>query len=192
MSGYTMTQAELLYAFYGVATTSVPTAGVATVTAAMPECGVPGGYMVALGKRSSSLVLDLGGYLTATATVPTWSFGLAWTNASPPVFGGTQLLVTPTAAVAPTAGSGSWNMHVKLGLRTLGVGAASTIWASGSVTSNLFAAAPLVFNPGGSGGTSMTTWQDDLEYYLWPYLTLSAATAGNTVTTQYMKLYGEN
>jgi hypothetical protein len=27
---------------------------------------------------------------------------------------------------------------------------------------------------------------------LWPGLTLGAATAGNTVTVQYMKLYGEN
>jgi hypothetical protein len=28
--------------------------------------------------------------------------------------------------------------------------------------------------------------------YLWPYITLGAATAGNTVTPQWGKLYGEN
>jgi hypothetical protein len=193
MSGFTMTQNELLHAFYGVATTSVVSASAVTTTAGTPEIVVPAGFMSALGKRSSSLVLDIGGYLTATATVPTWSFGVAFTAfATPPAFSAAAPLCTPTLAVAPTAGSGSWNLHLKIGLRTLGTGNASTVWASGSVTSNLFAAAPLLFNPAGSGGTTVTNWQSDQEYYLWPYLTLGAATAGNTVTTQYAKLYGEN
>jgi hypothetical protein len=193
MSGFTMTQVELLHAFYGAATTSVPTATTpVTITAGMPEIAVPAGYMQTLGKRSSSLELDVGGYMTATATVPTWSFGVAVTTGGTPTFGSTNVLATATTAVAPTAGSGSWALHMFIGLRTLGTGAASTVWASGVVTSNLFAATPLMLNPGGSGGTSFTTWQSDLEYYIWPYLTLSAATASNTVTTQYAKLYGEN
>jgi hypothetical protein len=190
MSGYTMTQTELLYASYVVATTSVPTAAAVTITAGMPTINVPAGFMSGGGKRTPSLRLRMEGYLTATATVPTWSFGLsAGTTTS---FSATGPLATPTAAVAPTAGSGSFTLDADIGLRTLGVGAASTIWCSGVVTSNLFAAAPLKFNPGGSGGTSYTTWQDDVEYFLWPYLTLSAATALNTVTVQYAKLYGEN
>jgi hypothetical protein len=195
MSGFTMTQTELLYAFYGAATTSVPTTTTpVTITAAMPEISVPAGFMQVLGKRSSSLVLELGGYLsTSAATPPTWSFGLAYTQPSPPTFSGSAGLCTATTAVSPTASSsGSWIMRARIGLRALGVGAASTVWCDGDVDSNLFAAAPLLLNPGGSGGTSMSTWQSDLEYYLWPYLVLSAGTAGNTVTTQWAKLYGEN
>lgn len=194
MSGYTGTQTELLHAFYGAATTSVPTASTAvTITAAQPEIVVPAGFMSALGKRSASLELDIGGYLTTTAT-PTWSFGVAFTAfASPPVFSAGAPLVTPTTAAVPTTGSGSWGLHLIIGLRTLGVGNASTVWASGTVTSNLFASTPLVFNPGGSGGTTVTNWQNDQEYYLWPYLTLGSGTVtSNTVTTQYAKLYGEN
>jgi len=183
----------LLYAFYGAATTSVPTGAAVTITAAMPEVSVPGGYMVTLGKRSSSLKLEIGGYITGTVTTPTWSFGLAYTTVSPPAFSAATPLCTPSTAVAVgSSASGSWDATFRIGLRALAPGAASTIWCSGIVASNLFAAAPLTMNPGGSGGTTMTAWQDDLEYYLWPYLTLSAATAGNTVTTQYMKLYGEN
>jgi hypothetical protein len=192
MSGFTQTTNELLYAFYGAATTSVPSTSAVSTTIATPEIVVPAGFMSVTGKRSSSLLLEMGGYLTATATVPTWSFGVGYTSYSiPPSFTATPVC-TPTAAVAPTAGSGSWNLHLKMGLRTLGFGNASTIWASGIVTSNLFAAAPRVFNPAGTGGTTVTNWQSDTEYYLWPYLTLSAATAANTVTTQYVKLYGEN
>lgn len=183
----------MLYAFYGAATTSVPTGAAVTITAAMPEVSVPGGYMVTLGKRSSSLKLEIGGYITGTVTTPTWSFGLAYTTVSPPAFSAATPLCTPSTAVAVgSSASGSWDATFRIGLRALAPGAASTIWCSGIVASNLFAAAPLTMNPGGSGGTTMTAWQDDLEYYLWPYLTLSAATAGNTVTTQYMKLYGEN
>ena len=187
-----MTQAELLHAFYGAATTSVPTAAAVVITAAQPEIVVPAGYMRALGKMSSSLVLEVGGYMTATATVPTWSFGIAYTSASPPVFSASTPLATPTTAVAPTAGSGSFLMRVNLGLRTLAPGAASTLWCNGRVDGNLFTGAPVLLNPGGSGGTTVTVWQDDLQYYLWPYLTLGAATASNTVTVQYAKLYGEN
>ena len=194
MSGYTQTTNELLHAFYGAATASVPTATTAvTITAGMPEIIVPAGFMSVLGKRSSSLKLELGGYMASSATPPTWSFGLAVSTGSPPVFSATTTLASPTLTVAPTAsGSGSWFFTCNIGLRTLGVGNTSTVWCNGAVTSNLFAAAPLLLNPSGGGGTAMTAWQSDLEYYLWPYLTLSAATAGNTVTTQFAKLYGEN
>lgn len=188
-----MTQTELLHAFYGAATVMAPvTATAVTITAAQPEIIVPAGFMAALGKRSSSLELDVGGYLT-TNTTPTWSFGLAYTTASPPVFSAATPLCTPTTAVAASSSaSGSFNMHLKIGLSALSAGAHSTIWCSGVVTSNQFSAAPLVFNPAGTGGNTMTVWQSDLEYYLWPYVTLTGTVTSNTLTTQYVKLYGEN
>ena len=39
---------------------------------------------------------------------------------------------------------------------------------------------------------SAATIDVDQQIFLWPYLTLGAATAGNTVTMQMAKLYGEN
>ena len=192
MSGFTQTTNELLHSYFGAATVSAPvTATPVTITAGMPEIVVPAGFMQTLGKRSSSLKLELGGYMTDNAS-PTWSFGLAVTTGSPPVFGSTLLLATPTTAVIPTTGSGSWNMFANIGLRTLATGPTSTVWCNGVVTGNLFAAAPLELNPAGSGGTTMTTWQSDLEYYLWPYLTVTGTVTSNTVTTQFVKLYGEN
>lgn len=194
MSFYSGTQMELLHSFYGAATTSVPSASAVTITAATPEIVVPANFMAAVGKRSSSLRLEFGGYLTATATVPTWAFGLAYTAfATPPAFSAGTPLATLSNTITPTAATGSFSAVCHIGLRTLGLGNASTIWASGSV-----AASPAVttsiwwLNPLGAGGTTVTTWQSDQEYYLWPYLTLGAGTAGNTVTVQYVKLYGEN
>ena len=194
MSGYTMTQTELLHAFYGAATVSVPTASAVTITAATPEIVVPAGYMAATGKRSSSLKLRMGGYITATATVPTFAFGLAYQlGPTTSGFSATTPLCTLSNTITPSAASGSWLAEWDIGLRTMGQLAGSTVWCSGLVDSSpAITASQWWMNPLGSGGTSDTIWQSDQEYYLWPYLTLGAATAGNTVTTQFVKLYGEN
>lgn len=194
MSGTTMTQNELLHSYYGAATTSVPAAAAASIIVGMPEIKVPANYMAATGIRSSSLRLEFGGYMTATATVPTFSFGLAYTAyAQPPVFSATTPLATISNAVTPSAATGSFAAQWFIGLRTLGFGQGSTIWCSGSLrASPAITASEWWLNPLGAGGTTVTVWQADTEYYLWPYLTLGAATASNTVTTQYVRLYGEN
>jgi len=82
-------------------------------------------------------------------------------------------------------------MEAEIGLRTLGAsGANSTLVTHGEVSSPGFAANAQLA-PAGSGNT-FATYDKALSYWLWPYLTLSAATALNTVTAQYGKLYGEN
>ena len=194
MSQYFPPGTELLHSFYGAATTSVPAAAAATITAGIPEVIVPASYMTGLGKKSSSLCLKFGGYMTATATVPTFAFGLAYTAfATPPAFSASTILATLSNTITPTAATGSFEAEMNLGLRSMGLGNASTIWASGRVwASPALTTSVWWLNPLGAGGTTVTTWQTDQEYYLWPYLTLGAATASNTVTVQYIKLYGEN
>jgi hypothetical protein len=194
MSQYFPPGTELLHAFYGAATTSVPTASAVTITAGIPEVIVPASYMTGLGKKSSSLKLQFGGYLTATATVPTWAFGLAFTAfATPPAFSAATPLATLSNTITPTAATGSFEAEMQIGLRSMAQGASSTIWASGKVMASPAVTTSIWWlNPLGAGGTTVTTWQTDQEYYLWPYLTLGAATAGNTVTVQWIKLFGEN
>jgi hypothetical protein len=185
---------ELLHSFYGAATTSVPTASAVTITAGIPEVIVPASYMTGLGKKSSSLKLQFGGYLTATATVPTWAFGLAYTAfATPPAFSAATPLATLSNTITPSAATGSFRAEMNIGLRSMGLGNASTIWCEGQVSASPAVTTSIWWlNPLGAGGTTVTTWQTDQEYYLWPYLTLGAATAGNTVTLQWIKLFGEN
>jgi hypothetical protein len=194
MSGFTMTQTELLHSFYGAATVSVPTAAAVTITAGTPEIIVPAGYMSVTGKRSSSLKLKIGGYMTATATVPTFAFGLAY-QVGPSVsgFSATTPLCTISNTVTPSAATGSWEAEWDIGLRALGQLNASTVWCSGKIlASPALTTSQWWMNPLGAGGTTDTVWESDQEYYLWPYLTLGTATASNTVTTQFAKLYGEN
>jgi hypothetical protein len=172
----------------------VPTASAVTITAGIPEVIVPASYMTGLGKKSSSLCLKFGGYMTATATVPTFAFGLAYTAfATPPAFSAATPLATLSNTITPTAATGSFEAEMNIGLRSMGLGNASTLWCSGHVwASPALTTSVWWLNPLGAGGTTVTTWQTDQEYYLWPYLTLSTNAASNTVTVQYIKLYGEN
>jgi len=189
MSGYKPVGVEVLFSTYQAATISVPTAAPVTITAGWPAIIIPAGYFSDTGDWSSSLRFRMGGFVTATAPVPTFSWGLAVSTLN--AFATTSILATASGAVTPTAGSWSWKMEAEIGLRTLGAsGANSTLVTHGEVSSPGFAANAQLA-PAGSGNT-FATYDKALSYWLWPYLTLSAATALNTVTAQYGKLYGEN
>lgn len=203
MSGYTQTTNELLYAFYGAATVSVPTVSPgATITAAYPPIEIPANFFSNVGSRSSSLKLEIGGLATVTATIPTWQFFLyiAVATTSAPAFATTTTLgSTPTFTPGQAATNFPWDATVDIGLRTLTLGALSTVTAQGWFESYAFApaaysvtAGPKVFMPATGAYTPLATYDTTQTYLVWPALSLGAATAGNTVTVEYCKLYGEN
>lgn len=192
MSGYTGIPFEELYSCYQAATTTTPSASAVSVTAGYPPIVVPGGYMTGLGAKSSSLRLEFGGQMTATATVPTWLFGVAFTSVTPPAFSAAAPLGV-TVAFTPAAGTGAYfDAVVKIGLRTLALGAASTVVTAGRVTGDRLPSPFYTSLPATNTAPTIATWENDLQYFLWPYLTLGAATAGNTVSLHYCALYGEN
>lgn len=201
MSGFTQTTNELLYSSYAQATTSVPTAAAVTITAGMPVITIPAKFFRNVGEGTSSLRLEIGGQCTMTATIPTWQFGLyAAVLASPPVFStsltlGTTGTFTPGQAVT----NATWEGIVNIGIRTLVAGAASTIVAFGRFMSTAFVPAAYsvtaenwVSMPATGTYTPLATYDTSQIYTLWPGLVLGAATAGNTVTVNYCKLFGEN
>jgi hypothetical protein len=196
VSGYQPIGGEVLYASCLAATASVPTAAAVTITAGMPPIVIPAKYFKNVGDWSSSLQFLMGGLMTATATIPTWNFGLyaAIATTSAPAFStgsvtlGTTGTFTPPGAVTNVP----WELEVQIGLRALALGAASTIVTWGGFRGAGFNAAGYVPVPGSGAYTPPATWDTTQAYVLWPGLTLGAATAGNTVTVEYAKLYGEN
>jgi hypothetical protein len=195
VSGYQPIGGELLYASYALATTSVPAAAAATITAGQPPVVVPPGYFKNTGSWSSSLRLIMGGTMTVTATIPTWAWGLAAAVAttSAPAFSAAVPLGVSAAAAPPSAVTAVWfTAWFDIGLRTLAAGAASTIVTVGQVQSTGVNAAGEVTVPAANTAPTMATWDTTQGYVLWPYVTLGAATAGNTVTVHFAKLYGES
>lgn len=187
--------AELLYARAGAATTTTPTAGAVSLIGSYPAIAVPANYMRKLGADCSSLKLKLWGQLTATATVPTWVFGVAFTSAQPPVFPTLSAANTlaATAAFTPSVSTGPWaQFDIDITLSAAALGAASTVETNGIIACANFPSPFSVTMPATNVTPSNANWESDLQYFLWPYLTLSAATAGNTFTTRQVKLYGDN
>lgn len=200
MSGYTGLMFEELVSVRQAATTTTPATAATSIIGGYPALDIPSGYFSKQGRAASSCKLFLRGNMTTTATIPTWKFGLGITQAVPAAFGNT--ITVETAARTPGAAQTGawWHLDIDIMLDTLASGAASKLFLAGTITSE--ALLPSAFsttisgewsfpaaNTSGATGASIDV---DQPIFLWPYVTLGAATAGNTVTTQMAKIYGEN
>jgi hypothetical protein len=197
MSGYTMTQTELLYSV-SQASTPVTTPTVspgASMIPGLPPITVPAGYMQnSAGTRASSLKLDIWGFLTATATIPSFGFSLYSTSASPAVWAATNLLATATTTNTPTATAG-FHMEWHISYRTVnpaGSPATGVVICYGRVECPTFVSPFMLMSPPAGTLGNFTAWDANVTYYLWPTIFCGAATASNFVTTEIVKLYGEN
>ena len=202
MSGFTGTMFESLYSYAQAATTTTPTAGAVTITGGYPSIEIPGNFFVKTGKYSSTTRLKLRGQLTTTATIPTWLFGLAWTQGMPATFATANVLAATAAFTPGVAATGAWfDLEADITLRTLGLGAASVLLTAGYLAcpgafpaaTYTPAAGPIQTLPATNvSGASTASIDCDQPLFIWPYLTLGAATAGNTVSLQKVKMWGEN
>lgn len=194
MSGYSQTSAELWYSYGAAATVSTPTvAPGSAITGGYPACEIPGKFFSTGGTPSRAAKLKMAGLMTATATIPTWQFFLYFgtTNA----FATTTILAS-TGTFTPTAGTNvPWDLEADIVLRTLALGSGSTIGCIGKISCPSFPSPFFQFLGVANAGAAyspLATYAEDANAYLWPALSLGAATAGNTVTVEYMKLYLEN
>lgn len=187
---------QLVESFFSTAlaaTASVPTASAVTMTAGWPTIDLPSRFFRKTGDQTSSARLLLQGTLTATAAVPTFAFGLAMTQANPGTFSAATLLHALSTTNTPTAVTAAqvfFEWHISL--RTLGLGAGSTLVTTGKVDCASFAAPNFVSMPAANGSKTLATVDVTQPIYLWPYITLGAATASNTVTLDWGKLYGDS
>jgi hypothetical protein len=194
MSNYDI-GAELLYSRAGAAITTTPTAGAVSCIGSYPPIVVPANYMTKLGGKCSALKFRAYGQLTATATVPTFLFGLAISSAQPPAFPSLTAANTlgATSTLTPTVVTGAWvQWDVDIVLSAIAPGAASTVETTGTLSCPNFPSPFQASIPASNVSSSNANWESDLQYFIWPYLTLGAATAGNTFTMRMCKLYGEN
>lgn len=185
---------ELIYASSQVATTSTPAAAAATITAGIEAIQLPANFMAAAsGRKASSCMLVVDGVATATATVPTWKFGLSKTTAAPASFSGTGGIESATFTPGVVTAA-IFSLVYKLQYRTPSTGGANgVVSVLGMITGPQLLPSPFSFSiPASNGTRTWTDWEPDLPYFLWPYLTLSAGTAGNTVTVEQVRMFGES
>ncbi len=205
MSGYTMTQGELLYAWDGAGTASVPaTTPGASICVGAPAIVVPGGFFSNVGSyRTSSLKLVIKGLYICTATIPTWQIIIGsntsdtWQSTSP--------WVSMTAFTPASANTGAWfRIDLDFACRTLPLNTSTSTPTLATVsghglftvygTATASETTPLTYSMPTASSTYSPSQTIDttLQQYLFPSLVLGAATAGNTLTAESIKLYGEN
>lgn len=200
MSGYKPVGSEVLYACHAAGTTSTPTASPgSSIVTGYPPIVIPAGYFDKTGAWSSTIRLEMGGLCSVTAVA--WQFFLygAVATTSAPAFATTAFLGS-SASFTPGATNTNfwWDAVWTIGLRTLALGAASTVSAVGKIRCPAFASSayaastPLEIPFPATGAYSpFATYDTTQAYVVWPAVSIASGTASNTVTTQYVKMYGE-
>jgi hypothetical protein len=191
LTRFSNTDYELKSSSGAAATTTTPTAGAVSIIAGLPPFFIPGGATGKLGDKSDSWRMRIHGLATTTATIPTWKFGIAKTTTETAAFTGGFETATFTPGSALT--NMLWWMDIDITLRTVSQTNTGVVVVSGLLRGPALIPSPFESTiPATNGANTWTDWDLTSTYWLWPYLTLGAATAGNTVTTQWCKLYGEN
>lgn len=199
MSGYTMTQGELIYAADIAGTVTANQTPIQPANVGYPPIVIPGGFFANASEsyRQSSILVEWGGLFIATATVPTFTISFVTNTAD--TFAATATLVT-SGTFTPAASTGEWfdcRLHIAartIPISTLTAPTMATISAHGIFTIYPAAASAVSYSLPVAASTYSPAGVFDttIQQYLYPCLTLGTGTAGNTLTTEYLKVYGQN
>jgi hypothetical protein len=193
MSGYTMTQAEVKYAYYNVGTQLNTFTAEASLQGTYPLCVIPQKYFNVTGELSKSLKIKAGGRLGTTgAPTFTWSVR-AIPTANSWSAGGILLGATAALTAGTTQTLAPWFLEADVGLRTLAPGAASTLVAAGEVRSPLGLASPFAGTiPANNTSLTTATYDDSLWYSIWLSAACGTSNVANLIQLEYLKVYCEN
>jgi hypothetical protein len=187
LSFYFGTQAELLYAYFGAATPLATFTTEDSLQKTYPAVVLPGGFFANAGARTSSLKIVATGIMNSTAS-PTFTVAVRTTTATPPAFSAGGTLLGTTAAMTGANAAVPWRFEMETGLRTLGVGAASTLATTGEFRSAGIVS-PFISQ---FQNATPTTFEVDLQYFLWLSCACNASNGSNTMTLESLRVYGED
>lgn len=192
MSGYTLTQDELLYVLATPITKNTFTAQApisAAASSSVPRCIIPANYFSQVGK---SLKVHAAGSIANTAAATfVYAAGLDSAAGTIAGTGGGTLFTSP--AQAPTASQTSV-FDLDLDITATAVGnLGTTLQVNGTVRESV--AATSVWSTAGrtmAFRNSLTGLNNEINLWLELFGTWSASSASNTTTLDQFKVYGEN
>lgn len=194
MSFTTGTQTECLYAFAGAATQLATFTTEDNLQKTYPVCPVPGALFKSVGQQSSTLKVKAGGQIGFTTGAPTflWSIrllaGTTW-SAGGVLLGATAATAMGASAVVTTP----WFLEADITLRTLTIGATSTVVTMGEVRVPASGATPTTATiPSLAVAPTATAVDNTAAYNLWLSCACGTSNSLNLINLQYLKVYGEN
>ena len=201
MSGYTMSQAEILYSFAGASTNLATFTTEDNLLKTYPLCQIPGSYFGSgqVGGTSKTMRIKAGGQIGFTTGAPTflWSIRAIASTTFGTATGATNLLLGATAALAAGASAvvtTPWFLDADITLRTAAAAAGTaTVVTMGEVRAPAALATPFTQTiPSLAVSPANTGWDINAVYYLFLSCACGTSNSLNLINTQYMKVYGEN
>jgi hypothetical protein len=185
------TQTEVFYSSKVTATQLNTFTAEDNLMKTLPPCIIPAGFFAQAPGEGKVLKVRAWGRLGTTGGPTfTWNIRLltstTW-SAAGIGFATAALTAGSTQTLAP------WVMDVDIFLRTLSIGAASTIGMLGEVRSPLGLATPFAGTiPTNNTAFTSATLDDSLTYYLFLSAACGTSNAANLIQVEHMKVYGEN
>lgn len=195
MSGYTMTQPEVLYSFSAAGTALNTFTTEASLMGNYPIPQIPATFWDKIGNLSSCAHIQAFGQAgAAAASTPTFTLSLRLLSSATSWSAG-GLLLGSTTALATVSGvtGGWWQMDIDVILRSIAAGAAtSSVATVGTLSGSAFTGTGTMPAANVSAVNSTLDNTGATSYYLWLSAACGTSNASNTISLQGLKVYLEN
>jgi hypothetical protein len=132
------------------------------------------------------------GQLGTTAS-PTYQWSLRLLTSTTWSAGGILLGTTAALTAGATVTLAPWFIDAEIGVRTIGIGATTTLVTSGEIRSPLGLATPFAGTIPASGvSPAVATFDNSVPYYLFLSAACSASNSLNLINLQQLKVYVDN
>ena len=192
MSFITGTSAEVLYNSIATGTQLNTFTAESNLQGALPPVIIPAGFMYNLGAAGKALHIKARGRLGTTGA-PTFTWSIRILTSTTWSAGGILLGATAALTAGTTQTLAPWTLEADITMRTLSIGAASTLACIGEVRGPLALASPFAGTiPTNNTAFTSTTFDNSLTYYLFLSAACGTSSASNLIQLEMLKVYGEN
>jgi hypothetical protein len=193
VSFYTGTQNEVLFSNFTASTNLATFTTEDNLQKTYPPVIIPAGFFGGDGKASGKSLRILSRGQLGTTSAPTFTWTVRLLTSTTWSAGGVVVGTTGAVTAGSTVTLAPWTLDMTIGLRTLGIGAASTVVHMGDVRGATALASPFIATiPAANGTFSVATVDNSTQYYLFISAACSASSASNLINMQQLIVYGEN
>lgn len=190
MSFLTATSTEVIYNWSAASTNLATFTTEDNLQKTYPPVIIPAGFWANMGSQGKSIRVRASGQLGSTST-PTFTFTLRLLTSTTWSAGGVSLGVSGAISANTTVTLAPWFLDAQIILRTLALGAASTVATMGAIYSGAaFSAGGAI--PANNVAPTATTVDNSVTYYLFVSCACGTSNAANLINMQTLSVYGEN
>lgn len=192
MSGYTMTQQEVLFSSVQASTNLATFTTEDNLQKTLAPVIIPAGFFYNNGATGKKIRWRIHGLL-GTTSAPTFTFSLRLLTSTTWSAGGILLGATPAITAGTTVTLAPWFADISLTMRNVNIGGASVVYTAGEFRGPKAFASPFAATmPDNNVSGQVSTVDNSVQYYAFLSCACSASSASNLINIQQLDVYGEN